>query len=101
MCVEVLCWVTMYGLSKNVCFQCASKCSFHRFCLCLLEVISSFRSLRAGSQVIALLILFLSVIVHTMWSGNSLRLLCNLHFLYIVYVCHQNVCEIGSVYYGG
>ena len=36
-------------------------CSFHMFCLCfcMSEVISSFRSLRAGSQVFALLILFL------------------------------------------
>ena len=30
------------------------------------EVISSFRSLRAGSQVFALLMLFLCVILHTM-----------------------------------
>ena len=44
------------------------------------EVISSFRSLRAGSQVIALLMLFLCVIVHTMWSGKSLQLLCILPF---------------------
>ena len=36
------------------------------------EVISSFRSLRAGSQVFALLMLFLLVILHTMSSGKSL-----------------------------
>ena len=40
------------------------------------EVISSFKSLRAGSQVFALLMLFLCVIVHTMWLGKSLQLLC-------------------------
>ena len=40
------------------------------------EVISSFKSLRAGSQVLALLILFLCVILHSMWSGKSLQLLC-------------------------
>ena len=40
------------------------------------EVISSFRSLRAGSQVFALLMLFLCVILHTMSSGKSLQLLC-------------------------
>ena len=40
------------------------------------EVISSFKSLRAGSQVFALLMLFLCVILHTMWSGKSLKLLC-------------------------
>ena len=40
------------------------------------EVISSFRSLRARSQVFALLMLFLCVILHTMSSGKSLQLLC-------------------------
>ena len=44
------------------------------------EVISSFKSLRAGSQVVALLMLFLSVIFHTLWSGKRLRLLCILPF---------------------
>ena len=38
------------------------------------EVISSFMSLIAGSQVFALLMLF------TMWSGKSLQLLCILLF---------------------
>ena len=44
------------------------------------EVISSFRSLRAGSKVFSLLMLFLCVIFHTMSSGKSLQLLCNLPF---------------------
>ena len=35
-----------------------------------------FKSLRAGSQVFALRMLFLCVILHTMWSGKSLQLLC-------------------------
>ena len=47
---------------------------------CMSEVISSFKSLRAGSQVFALLMLFLCVILHTMWSGKSLQLLCILPF---------------------
>ena len=47
---------------------------------CMSEVISSFRSLRAGSQMFALLMLFLCVILHTMWSGKSRQLLCTLHF---------------------
>ena len=49
--------------------QCASKCSFHRFCLCvrMSKVIPSFTSLRVGSHVIALFMLFLCVIVHTIW----------------------------------
>ena len=45
----------------------------------MLEVIS-FKSLRAGSQVFALFMLFLCVILHTMWSGKSLQLLCILPF---------------------
>ena len=79
----------MYGLPTNVCvvpvIHCASRCSFNRFCLCVCvcvcmsEVISSFR-LRAGSQVFALLMLFLCVILHTMWSGKSLQLLYILPF---------------------
>ena len=50
----------------------------HMFCLCfgMSEAISSFRSLRAGSQVFALLMLFLCVIFYTMSSGKSLQLLC-------------------------
>ena len=44
------------------------------------EVISSFKSLRAGSQVFALLMLFLCVILHTMRSGKSLQLQCIILF---------------------
>ena len=40
------------------------------------EVISSFSSLRAGSPVFALFMLFLCVILHTMCSDKSLQLLC-------------------------
>ena len=47
------------------------------------EVISLFRSLRAGSQVFALLMLFLCVILHTMSSGMSLQLLCILPFVMV------------------
>ena len=43
---------------------------------CMSEVISSFRSLGTGSQVFALLMLFLCVILHTMSSDKSLQLLC-------------------------
>ena len=58
------------------------------------EVISSFRSLRAGSQVFALLMVFLCVMLHTMSSA----------LWYVVLVCHQyDVCEtsVVSVYVGG
>ena len=44
------------------------------------EVIFSFKSLRAGSQVFAFLMLFLCVILHTMSSGKSLQLLYILPF---------------------
>ena len=44
------------------------------------EVILSFRSLRAGSQVFAFLMLFLCVIVHTMSSGKTLQILGILPF---------------------
>ena len=40
------------------------------------EVIASFRSLRAASQVFALRMLFLCVILHTMWSGKCLSGVC-------------------------
>ena len=66
------------------------------------EVISSSRSLRARSQVFALLMLFLCVILHTMPSGKSLQL--HLALRYVVLVCHQyDVCGnyVGSVYVGG
>ena len=77
----ILC-VTLLVYLFVLCVACLTKCSFHRFrlCFCMSEVISSFKSLRAGSQVFALLILFLCVILHTMWSGKSLQLLCILLF---------------------
>ena len=44
------------------------------------EGISSFKGLRASSQVFVLIMSFLCVIVHTMWSGKSLQLMCILPF---------------------
>ena len=46
------------------------------FVFCMSEVISSFRSLRTGSQVFSFLMLFLCVLLHTMSSDKILRLLC-------------------------
>ena len=54
-------------------------------------LISSFKSLRAGSQVFAFLMLFLWVIVHTMWSGKSLQLRCILPFC-MCGACHSIWC---------
>ena len=61
-------------------------------------------SLRAGPQVFALLMLFLCVILYTMWSGKSLQLLCILSVgmlclsaISMMFVKHY----VGSVYVGG
>ena len=68
----------MYGLPKSVCVVPVIPMSvkvllpYVLFVFCMSEVISSFRSLRAGSQVFALLMLFLCVILQTMSSGKSL-----------------------------
>ena len=73
-------------------------------CVCMSEVISSFRSLRAGSQVFALLMLFLCVILHTNVFGQEPAIAMHLALWYVVLVCHQyDVCEnsVGSVYVGG
>ena len=73
-------------------------------CFCMSDVISSFRNLRTGSQMFSFLMLFLCGILHTMSSGKSLQLLCNLSLWYVVHVCHHyDVCEnsVGSVYIGG
>ena len=73
----------MYGLPKC----CACEPSMHLsvtsigfVVFCTSAVISSFKSLRAGSQVFALFILSHCVILHTTWSGKSLQLLCILPF---------------------
>ena len=65
----------MYGLPKKfVCCVCDPSVHLivHSICFvyvfCMSGVISSFKSLRAGSQVFALRMLFPCVIVHNMWS---------------------------------
>ena len=68
------------------------------------EVISLFKSLRAGSQVFALLMLSLGVTLHTMWSGKGLQPPCIFPHWHAVLVCHQyDACKnhVGSVYAGG
>ena len=61
------------------------------FVFCMLEIISSFRSLRTGAQVFALLMLFLCVMLHTMSSGKSLQLLCIFHFGMVWCACLPSV----------
>ena len=68
------------------------------------EVNSSFKSLRAGSQVFALLMLSLCEILHNIWSGKSMQLLCILPFgmLCLSAISMMFVKKyVGSVYVGG
>ena len=53
---------------------------------CMSDVISSFKSLRAGFQVFSLLMLFLCLILHTMLLNESLQLLCILPYRVCVQV---------------
>ena len=87
----------MYGLPKSVCAVSVIQVCLYMLlpylCFCMSYVISSFKSLRAVSHVFSLLVLFLCVIVHTMWSGNGMQLLCILPW-YVVIVFHQyKVCK--------
>ena len=82
----VLCWLDHVWSSKecvccacdpnerlgapSICFACVFVCR---------KLSPHLGVLRAGSQVFALLMLFLCVILHTMSSGKSLQLLCILH----------------------
>ena len=75
----------MYCLPNIVCCVCdpivhLNFLPYFYVCLCMSEFISSFWSLRAGSQAFALLMLFLCVIYHYMWPGKSMQLICILPF---------------------
>ena len=82
MWLEMLYWIDhVWSSIECVCCTCVPVSVYMILpyvCLCfwMSEVISSFRSLRTGSQVFALLMLFLCVILHTMSSDKSLKLLC-------------------------
>ena len=92
MCVVVLCWIDHVWSSKEcVCCTCDpnARLSAPSICFCMSENIYSFRTLRAGSQVFALLMLFLCVILHNMSSGKSLQLLC---ILPVGMLCMLLVC---------
>ena len=88
MWVEVLCWIDCGWSSKEcACSACdhsvhlsVPSIGFVYVCLCMSEFISSSKSLRVGSQVFALLMLFLCVILHTMWPRKRLYVLCILLF---------------------
>ena len=96
-----------YGLPHNVCVvpvipMCIQVLLPYVFCLCfcMSEVISSFKSLRGESQVFALLMLFMWVILHTMWSGKCLKSLCILPFgmLYLSAISMMFVKNMLAVY---
>ena len=82
MWLEVLYWIDhVWSSIEYMCCACGPSDrldapSICFFLFCMPEVIASFRSLRAGSQVFALLMLFICVISHNMPSGKSMQLLC-------------------------
>ena len=84
--VEVLCWIDrVWSSTESACCACdpsvhLSVPSICFVCVVICRKLSPHLRFEAGSQVFALLILFLWVILHTMWSGKSLQLLCTLPF---------------------
>ena len=108
LCVTDLFSVAGGGLLECVCCTCDPSERLDSICfVCVFvcqKLFPHLKSLRTGSQVLALLMLFLSVIFHSMSSGRNLQLLCILSFGMVVFVCHQyDVCEkyVGSAYIGG
>ena len=92
----------MWSSKECVCCACDPNERLSAPSICLFvffksEVISSFRSLRAGSQVFALFMLFLCVTLHTMSSGNSLQLLCVLPFGMMFVKIMLPVCKLVGV----
>ena len=84
MWVEVLCWIDRVWSSKE-CASCACDPSVHLSVPSIGFVYvfvcrKLYPHLRAGSEVFALRMLFLCVILHTMWSGKILQLLYILPF---------------------
>ena len=65
------------------------------YVFCMSEVFSSFNNLRDGSQVFALRVLSLCVILHTVWLGKSLNSVAmHLDLWYVVLLYHQyDVCK--------
>ena len=81
----MLCWTDCVWSSKEyACCACDPSVHLSAPSICFVYVLVyhklSFESLRAGSHVFALLMLILCVILHNMWSGKSLQLLCILPF---------------------
>ena len=66
------------------------------FVFCVSEVISSYQSLRVGSQVFSRRMAFLCVILHSMWTGKSMRLLCILPFGMLCLTATSMVFDCGD-----
>ena len=81
--VVVLCWIDCVWSSKEcACSACDPSVylSVPSMCFICVFVCQKLKILRAGSHVFSRLVLFLCVILQTMWSGKSLQLLCILPF---------------------
>ena len=76
----VLCWIGMVFQRVCVCCLPSVHLDAPSICCVCVCVCRKFKSFSAGRQVFALLMLFLCVILYTMWSGKSLNLLCILPF---------------------
>ena len=82
MWLEVLYWIDhVWSSIECVCCACGPSerlggPSINFVCVLYVGSYLLIRNLRTGSQVFALLMFFLCVILHTMSSGKSLQLLC-------------------------
>ena len=87
-----------------VCLTLFMNCLVKQLFFGMSQVFSSFKTLRAGSQVFALFMLFISVILHTMWLAKSMQLICilPLYMLCLSAISMMFVKNyVGSVYVGG
>ena len=101
--LEVLYWIDyVWCYIECVCCACGPSEHIDAPSICLFLYVGS---LRAGSQVFALLMLFLCVILHTMSSGKSLRLLCIFPFgmlcLSAISMMSVNILLAVCMYIGG
>ena len=97
MWLEVLCWIDhVWPSIECVCCACdpSERLDAPSICFCMSDIISSFRSLKTGSQVFALLIMFLCVILHTISSSKSPQLLCIFPFGML---CLSSITMTGQV----
>ena len=80
MWVEVLCWIDRVCACDPSVHRSVPSIGFIYVFVCRKFPPYLIKSLRDGSQVFSLLMLFLCVPLHTMWLAKSLQLLCILPF---------------------